>query len=127
MRILIGLVLAAAAALAAYTFATTGELRLLPRRAGAEERALASLETRFERARRQVTDAGRAAGLAGVDTTAEVEAARRRVEEVREELERLTARLGAQTRQRATKTRARLDARAKRLRRAVDAFMDELR
>lgn len=70
-------------------FAKTGELSLLPGGGLTEEaRAIADLEDRFEATLREVRQAGRTAGLSGLDTSSDVERARREVVQIEKELER---------------------------------------
>ncbi len=57
----------------------------------AEEQQLAELRTRLRSAQSEYRQAGRAAGLSGVDTSAQAEAALRQVERVEEDLARLRA------------------------------------
>lgn len=138
MKTLVVLTLVAAAGIVALTYVTTGEVALWPRRLSPEETQLRSLERRFEAARRQVAQAGRAAGLTGADASAAVAAAQREVERIRVEAESLMARLhhsaldqAAEARQgaarRLERVRAKVRERAEKLKKAVQAFERELR
>jgi hypothetical protein len=78
----------AVAGLAAYNLVTTGKVGLIPSaRLSPEEQQLAAFEERLRAARRDVAGAGRAAGVGGLDTTSDVEAAMRRLEKVEEDLQ----------------------------------------
>lgn len=110
---LIGLVVVA---LLAYNLVTTGELTLrLPGGGSAEEKLLRGLEQQLDAAKREFSQAGRAAGLTGADASLNAEGLRRRAEAVEEGLDRLQDKLSDK-----------LKARADKLRRAVAAFKREL-
>ena len=67
-------------ALLAYNFATTGEFTLLPQGPlSGEEQELQRLEREFETAATEFNQALRSAGLAGLDTTGDADAAMREV------------------------------------------------
>jgi DNA repair exonuclease SbcCD ATPase subunit len=93
MKGVILVVLLAAAALLAYNYVHTGKLTLIPSSLSKAEQQLQRLEERLDSARRQFHAAGRAAGVAGVDTTADAEAARREVERVEADLKALRAQI----------------------------------
>jgi peptidoglycan hydrolase CwlO-like protein len=95
MKGLILVVLLVAAALLAYNYVHTGKVTLVPSSLSKAEQELQRLEERLDGARRQIDAAGRAAGVAGVDTTADAEAARREVERVEADLKDLQKRLEA--------------------------------
>ncbi|MFQ5702023.1 MAG: hypothetical protein ACE5HU_09285 [Acidobacteriota bacterium] len=85
--------------------------------ASAEERALAELEHQFDSANSAMMQAGRTAGVSGIDTTADIEAARSSVRRVENKLKQLTGRLeSASARARAE----RLERRIQEFRRKVD-------
>ena len=63
------------------------------RPASPDEQALASLESRFDKATPQMAMANSSAGATGMDTTADVEAARLSVNRIASELDTLKARL----------------------------------
>lgn len=93
MKGVILVLLLVAAALLAYNYVHTGKLTLIPSSLSSAEQQLQTLEQRLDSARRQFEAAGRAAGVAGVDTTADAEAARREVERVEADLKALRDRL----------------------------------
>jgi hypothetical protein len=81
------------AGLVAYNYATTGEIKVVPTFSlSEEEQELKDLGDRFKAARRQFAQAHRAAAVGGVDTTADVEAARRAVGEIDADLTALKER-----------------------------------
>jgi uncharacterized membrane protein YccC len=77
------------AALLAHNYVHTGRLTLVPPPPFQAEQQLGQLEKRFDRARAQFEQPGRAAGISGVDTSADAEAARREVERIDAELKAL--------------------------------------
>lgn len=80
----------AVAGLLAYNYVTTGEIKLVPGPSMSEsETRLAELQKEVERARSRVAQAGRTAGMSGLDSTADVSAARRVVDDVHRSLEKL--------------------------------------
>ena len=80
-------VLVIVAGLFVYNYATTGELKLVPSFSRSEqEQNVADMADRFEAAKRQYAQALRSAGIAGIDTTADAEAASRSVEKLEAEL-----------------------------------------
>ncbi len=106
------------AGLVAYNYATTGEIKVVPTFSlSEEEQELKDLEDRFKAARRQFAQAHRAAAVGGLDTTADVEAARRAVGEIDAELKAL--------RERTTSEKVRRE--ADELDALVSAFKNELR
>ncbi|MCZ6746827.1 MAG: hypothetical protein O7C74_06380 [Acidobacteria bacterium] len=61
--------------LLAYNFAATGELTLIPSfTLSQEEQQVRDLEDRFDRARKEMAQAGRMAGLAGIDSSSQMSA-----------------------------------------------------
>ena len=108
MRKLITFALVVAAGFAGYHFF----LNAPP--ASADERALADLERQFDLASQSMMTATRSSGASGLDTTADIEAARLSVRRVESDLNRLKGRL--------TTEAARV--RAERLRDKVRAFLD---
>ncbi len=116
MKGLIAVVALVVVALLAYNYVHTGRLALIPSSLSRDEQALQRLEERFATARRQFEAAGRAAGVAGVDTTADAEAARRDIEKVEADLGDLRSHLGGA-----------LQAKADQLRNEIVAFRDEMR
>ena len=89
MKGLVLVVLLVAAALLAYNYVHTGKLTLIPSSLSKAEQQLQRLDQRLDSARRQYEAAGRAAGISGVDTSADAEAARREVERVEADLKAL--------------------------------------
>jgi hypothetical protein len=61
--------------------------------ASADERALADLEHQFDAASQSAAQAGRSAGAAGLDSTADIEAARAKVGRLDAELQKMKPRL----------------------------------
>lgn len=94
MKKVLIVVILGVAALVAYNFATTGKLSLIPSAAlSTEDRELRDLEQRLESAKHQFAQAERAAGIGGLDTTGDVEAARAAVKRIQSDLAALTKRL----------------------------------
>jgi len=93
MKGLILILLIAAAALVTYNYVHTGKLTLIPSSLSKAEQQLQRLEERLNSARQQFQAAGRAAGVAGIDTSADAEAARREVERVEADLKALREQL----------------------------------
>jgi hypothetical protein len=74
--------------LVGYNFITTGTLTLVPgSSASPEEQRLADLEAQVRSAGSQITSASRAAGVSGMDSTADVEHAINELERVEKEIE----------------------------------------
>lgn len=98
MKKLLVLVAVVAVGLVVYNYATTGTVALLPPSLSmsADERAVADLEQRFEDARREVSQAGRGAGLTGMDMTGDADAAMRSVQLISNDLRELQSRLSSQ-------------------------------
>jgi phage-related tail protein len=97
MKKIIGVIVVLVAGLLAYNFVTTGKFSLVPSLTLSEdERALKALEDRFHAATRQYTQAARTAGMSGLDTTADGEAALRSVERIEKDLRALRKRLSSQ-------------------------------
>ena len=57
-----------------YNYFQTGEVSLFPRTVSAEEKALTALEKDLADVNAQMAQAGRAAGMTGMDTTSDVSA-----------------------------------------------------
>jgi len=101
-----------------YNYVTTGEIALMPSSAkSAEERELIRLEQDFDRARAEFKQAGRAASVSGLDTTADAESARRLVMGTEKDLKQLRQRLDSPP----------VIARADRLAHAIEDFYGDLR
>ena len=89
----------AMAGLLAYNFATTGELTLKPSfTLSAEEEQLRDLERDFNAAKKSFAQAHRAAAVGGLDTTADVEAAKRAVRGISKDLQALKKKLSGSSR-----------------------------
>lgn len=107
----------AVAGLLAYNFATTGQLTLIPGgKQSAVESTLSELGDELAALRQQTGQAQRSASLAGMDTTADVEAARHGVERLEKSLKDLAGRLDSD--------RARKQ--AKQLRAEISSFKKDL-
>jgi hypothetical protein len=127
MRTVIALIVLVAAGLVVYNVATTGEVRLLPRRMSAEEREIAELERQLAAVKGEFERAVKAAAGSSAEVKAQVEAARVQVQRIQQRLDATVARLGAVTRERAHRWSNRAADRARALERAVEAFRRELR
>ena len=117
MKNLLIIVVLVVGGLVAYNYATSGELSLVPSTASAEEQELKGLEKRFDAARRQYSQAGRVAGMSGIDMTADVVAVQRRLSEIQRELKALRKRISED----------RVGRRAKGLARDIKEFAEKLR
>jgi len=118
MKKLLILIFVAAAGLVVYNLTTSGELTLIPSFGlSDEERDVKALEDRLAAARKEVAQAQRMAGLSGIDSTSNVEAARRTAEQVDRELRKLRKRLSSDAALR----------RADRLADTVKQFLSEVR
>jgi hypothetical protein len=88
------IIVIAVVGLVVFNYATTGELTLAPSFAKSEEeRAVQELRDRFAAATKQFAQAYRAAGLGGIDTTADADAALGSVKAIKRELEALRKKL----------------------------------
>jgi hypothetical protein len=106
------------AGLIAYNYVTSGEFSVVPSFTLSEdEKELKALENRFNAAVKQYSQAGRTAGLSGMDTTADAEAARLSVQQISKELKSLQKRLSSDS----------LIRRAERLAADVREFAEKLR
>lgn len=80
-----------------YNLLTTGQLNVVPGVArSAEARELQDLASRFDAARGRMLQAQRAAGVTGMDTTADADAALREASSVRKDLAKLMPRLASE-------------------------------
>jgi len=94
MKKLALVVVLAVVGLVTYNYVSTGELTLLPSGPRtAEEQQLVELQDRFEAAQKQFTQASRTAGLSGMDTTADAEAAMRAMSDIDAGLKKLRSKL----------------------------------
>ena len=79
-----------AAGLVVFNYATTGEFKLIPQFAKSEqEQSVQDLADRLDAAGQSIAQAHRSAGLSGIDTTSDVEAARREAKRIKGELKKL--------------------------------------
>jgi hypothetical protein len=96
MNKIVLLVVVLVGAVLAYNYATTGKLSLLPQGPlSGEEQELQRLEQDFETAARDFNQALRSAGLAGLDTTGDADAAMQEVLRIERKLDGLKRRLVA--------------------------------
>ena len=80
------------AALVGYNYLTTGKLALIPSTTmSAQEKEIDDLVQQVRQATIQFAQAGRAAGMSGVDTTADAEAARLQVVAIEKRMRALEA------------------------------------
>jgi len=94
MRNVVLLIVAVVGALLVYNYTQTGELKLMPGSSmSKQERELRDLERELASARKELAAAGRGAGLAGIDTTSGVGAARGTALDVERSLQNLIPRL----------------------------------
>ncbi len=94
MKKIVLLVLLLLGAMMVYNYTATGELTLLPRGPlSGEEQELQRLERDFERAAQEFNQALRSAGLAGLDTTGDADAAMQEVQRIERKLDQLMRRL----------------------------------
>jgi Zn-dependent oligopeptidase len=118
MKKLVILVVVALVGLVGYNYATTGEFRLVPDFSKSdEEHAVEELAQQLDQAKKQFTQAHRTAATSGLDTTADVEAARVTVKRIEKELKSLRAGLSEEKAER----------KAEELAAAVRAFAAEIR
>ncbi len=90
MKKLAFVIVVAIIGLVAFNYATTGELTLTPSFSKSEEeRAVQDLQQDFAAAQKRYAQAYRAAGLSGIDTTADAEAAINDVKRIKRELKSL--------------------------------------
>lgn len=106
-------------ALLTYNYATTGKFTLLPQGPlSGEEQELQRLEREFETAATEFNQALRSAGLAGLDTTGDADAAMREVERIERKLDQLLQRVETED---ARKAAERLQLRVREFKRKVGA------
>jgi len=90
MKNIITLVVVVVVALVAFNYFSTGEFKLLPGSSmTAEEQELNTLKGEFRRATQAYRQAGRSAGISGMDTTSEAAAALKAVDGVEREVKAL--------------------------------------
>lgn len=91
MKKLAAFVVVVVVGLLGYNYATTGEIKLVPSFSrSAEEQSVADLQERFDAAQRQFSQAHRAAGMSGIDTSAEADAAVNDVKRLKRDLAQLS-------------------------------------
>ncbi len=77
-----------------YNYATTGEFKLVPSFSNSEEeQAVLDLRDDFAASQKQFAQAHRAAGLSGIDTSSDADAAVNDVKRIKRELEKLRKKL----------------------------------
>lgn len=97
MKILVAVVLIVVA-LVGYNYLTTGKLALIPSATmSAQEREINDLIDSVKQATAQFAQAGRTAGMSGVDTTSDAEAARQQVIAVDKRLREMKSKVTEQT------------------------------
>jgi hypothetical protein len=90
MKNIITLVVVVVVALVAFNYFTSGEFKLLPGGSmSEEEQELNRLKGEFRRATQAYRQAGRSAGISGMDTTADAEAALKTVDGVERDVKAL--------------------------------------
>ena len=109
MKGLLAILALAVAALLAYNYVHTGKVTLIPTSLSKGEQQLQQLEKRLDGARRQFEAAGRAAGISGVDTSADAEAARREVERIEAEFKNVRDQLEEADKLKADELQAKID------------------
>jgi hypothetical protein len=90
MRNLISIAVVVVLGLVAFNYFQSGELAILPGGAASDDaRELNRLRGEFRRAAQDLRQAGRSAGLSGLDTTADVELALNRIEGIERDLRKM--------------------------------------
>ncbi len=89
MRNLITIVVVLVVGLVAFNYFQSGEFNLLPSSKSDEEQEVNRLRGEFRRVAQDFRQAGRAAGLSGMDTTAAASAAARSIEGIERDLQKL--------------------------------------
>ena len=94
MKKFVVVLVVAVVGLLGYNYATTGEFKLVPSFSKSEEeRAVLDLREDFAAAQKQFAQAHRSAGLSGIDTSADANAAVKSVKSTKRELEKLRKKL----------------------------------
>ena len=91
MKKVIILALVAAAIWLGVNYARTGQISLFPKSASPSAQRLADLEAELAAVAAQIEQAGRSAGLAGMDTSGDVSALMARKEKIEKEIAALRA------------------------------------
>ncbi|HUD71344.1 MAG TPA: hypothetical protein VMQ62_05215 [Dongiaceae bacterium] len=95
MKKILVLVIVLVVAWVGYNFMNTGKLTLLPGGGGSPEEAqIRALESELHSVESQIESAGRAAGMTGMDTTADVGALTARKEAIEKQIAELKAKAG---------------------------------
>ena len=116
MRALLTVAALVVIGLLTFNYLSTGELRLLPATASAEEQRLEDLQADFAAARSAYRQAERAAGVSGMDTTADAAATLRELDRIEERLDDLRASLSGDQRAAADRLAREIDELKRRLR-----------
>ncbi len=93
MKKFVLLVLLLAGAWVGLNYMRTGQLTLMPSEMSEEERQIQALEKELASVRTQIAQAGRSAGLTGMDTTGDVSALIERQEQLEKEIAEARERL----------------------------------
>jgi len=100
----------AAFALVAYNYVTTGRLALVPTASlSEEEQAINEMADQVRALVKNAAAAGRAAGLSGIDTTQEIEAARIQLQAIQTKAKELGKQASEKTREQLSRLQAELD------------------
>ena len=86
MKKLILIIAVLAVAWVGLNYLRTGEFTIFPSTMSEEERHIADLQEELARIESQIAQAGRAAGMTGMDMTADVDSQLKRKEEIEKEL-----------------------------------------
>jgi hypothetical protein len=86
MKKLVLLIVVLVGAWIGLNYMQTGEFSLFPSKMSEEERKIQALEEELASVRAQISQAGRAAGMTGMDTTGDVSALIERQEQLEEEI-----------------------------------------
>ena len=93
-KMILFLVVLAVVGLVAYNFATTGEFSILPVTMSEDEKALKRLEDERSALKREFAQAGRSAGLAGIDTSTDAAAIQIAIDRVDQQIAELKKKIG---------------------------------
>ncbi len=105
MKKLIVVVVLALVGLLGYNYFTTGQITLVPGGSLSEaEQRIVDLEDEFADARKQIRQAYRSSSISGMDTTGDVEAAKRSIARTKKSLRELKKRLDTDSAKRRAKS-----------------------
>ena len=108
-RLVLALVLAVVA-LVVYNYVTTGRFALIPTASlSDQEKEIADLEARIKQTVHQFAQAGRAAGLSGVDTTADAESAREEIRDIQRRLDELGRKASGEAKEKLSRVKQELE------------------